>query len=59
MGKKASEELIIQKSELFQNMEKIEKAFHDSQSYSGDEKKKDEFLKNLELLDFCIISRLD
>jgi len=56
MGKKASEELIIQKSELFQNMEKIEKAFHYSQSFSGDEKKKDEFLKNLELSDKDYIS---
>ncbi|MHA2398033.1 MAG: hypothetical protein ACXADU_03990 [Promethearchaeota archaeon] len=49
MGKKASEELITQKSELLQNIPKIEKAFLDSQSYSGDEKMRNEFVKSLDV----------
>ncbi|MHA1914701.1 MAG: hypothetical protein ACW97V_10090 [Promethearchaeota archaeon] len=49
MGKKASEELINQKNELLGNMEKIEETFYSLQSYSGDEKKRDEFLKNLDI----------
>jgi len=46
-GKKASEELINQKGELFENIQKIEKGFNDCLSYSGDEKKRDELLKNI------------
>ncbi|MCK4384373.1 MAG: hypothetical protein KAW66_13820, partial [Candidatus Lokiarchaeota archaeon] len=46
-GKKASEELINQKTELFENIQKIEKGFNDCLSYSGDEKKRDELLKNI------------
>ncbi len=48
-GKKASEELINQKSELFENIQKIEKEFNDCLSYSGDEKKRDEFLRNIDV----------
>ncbi|MHA1931919.1 MAG: UDP-N-acetylglucosamine pyrophosphorylase [Promethearchaeota archaeon] len=47
MGNKASEELINQKSELLENIPEIEKDFKDCLSYSGDEKKRDEFLKNI------------
>jgi UDP-N-acetylglucosamine/UDP-N-acetylgalactosamine diphosphorylase len=47
-GDKASEELIDQKSELLENIEKMEKEFHDCLSYSGDESKRDEFLKNID-----------
>jgi len=47
-GKKASEELINQKRELFENIQKIEKGFRDCLSYSGDEKKRDELLKSLD-----------
>ena len=46
-GKKASEELINQKIELFENIQKIEKGFRDCLSYSGDEKKRDELLKSI------------
>ncbi len=48
MNNKASEELITQKKELIQNIQKIEKGFIECDSYSGDEKKKDEFLKNID-----------
>jgi len=46
-GKDASEKLINQKSELFENIRLIEKSFNDSLSYTGDEKKRDDFLKDL------------
>jgi hypothetical protein len=46
-GKDASKKLINQKSELFENIQNIENSFNDSLSYTGDEKKKDEFLKAL------------
>ena len=46
-GKKTSEELINQKNELFDNIQILEKGFNDCRSYSGDEKKRDEFLKNI------------
>ncbi|MHA2007805.1 MAG: UDP-N-acetylglucosamine pyrophosphorylase, partial [Promethearchaeota archaeon] len=48
-GKEASEELIIQKRELFENIQKIEKCFRDALSYSGDEKKRDVLLKNIDI----------
>ena len=47
-GKQATEELINQKSELLENIQKIEKGFNDCLSYTGDEKKRDEFLKNID-----------
>ena len=49
MGNKASEELINQKKELLENMQKIENGFNECLSYSGDEKMKDEFLKSLDM----------
>ncbi len=48
MGNKASEELINQKRELFENIQKIEDGFSECLSYSGDEKKRDEFLNNID-----------
>jgi phage-related protein len=48
MGNKVSEELLKQKRELVENIQKIENSFNDCLSYSGDEKMKDEFLKNLD-----------
>ena len=48
MGNNASEELINQKSELFENIQKIESSFIDCLSYSGSEEKRDEFLNNIE-----------
>jgi UDP-N-acetylglucosamine/UDP-N-acetylgalactosamine diphosphorylase len=47
-GNNASEELINQKTELFENIQKIEKSFKDCLSYSGDEEKRDELLKNID-----------
>ncbi|MHA2036903.1 MAG: UDP-N-acetylglucosamine pyrophosphorylase [Promethearchaeota archaeon] len=47
-GENTSEELINQKSELLENIEKIEKEFNDCLSYSGDKNKRDEFLKNID-----------
>ena len=49
MGNKASEELINQKRELFENMQKIENGFNEGLSYSGDEEMKDEFLNNMDI----------
>ncbi len=46
-GEKTSEELINQKKELSENIQKIENGFNDCLSYSGDEKKRDELLKNI------------
>ncbi|GAH03798.1 unnamed protein product, partial [marine sediment metagenome] len=48
-GKSTSEELINQKSELFENIQIIEEDFNNCLSYSGDEKKRDELLKNINL----------
>ena len=48
-GKSTSEELIKQKSELFENIQIIEEDFNNCLSYSGDEKKRDELLKNINL----------
>ena len=48
MGNKASEELINQKRELFENIEKIEKGFNECLSYSGEENKRNEFLKSID-----------
>ncbi|MHA2088396.1 MAG: UDP-N-acetylglucosamine pyrophosphorylase, partial [Promethearchaeota archaeon] len=42
-GENTSEELINQKSELLENIEKIEEEFNDCLSYSGDKNKRDEF----------------
>ena len=44
---KASEELINQKRELVENIQKTENGFI-CLSYSGDEKKRNEFLKNID-----------
>ncbi len=46
-GNEVSNELINQKRELFENIQKIEKCFNECLSYSGDEKMKDEFLNNI------------
>jgi len=48
MGSRASEELINQKRELLENIQKIEKCFNECLSYSGDEKMRDEFLNNID-----------
>jgi len=58
-GKKASEELINQKSELFENIQKIEKGFRDCLSYSGDEKKRDELLKSIDTSSKDYISEIN
>jgi UDP-N-acetylglucosamine/UDP-N-acetylgalactosamine diphosphorylase len=47
-GNEASEELLNQKRELVENIQKIENSFNECLSYSGNEKKRDEFLKNLD-----------
>ncbi|MHA2124515.1 MAG: hypothetical protein ACXABO_05105 [Promethearchaeota archaeon] len=57
-GKEASEELIIQKRELFENIQKIEKCFRDALSYSGDEKKRDVLLKNIDISSKDYISEI-
>jgi UDP-N-acetylglucosamine/UDP-N-acetylgalactosamine diphosphorylase len=44
---KVSNELINQKRELFENIQKIEKCLNDFLSYSGDERKRIEFLNKL------------
>ena len=48
MGNKVSEELLNQKRELLENIQKIEKGFNECLSYSGDEKMKDEFLNAID-----------
>lgn len=50
MGNKTSEELINQKRELLENIQEIEKGFNECLSFSGDEKKRDEFLKNVDAI---------
>ncbi len=45
MGNQASEKLLNQKKELLKNAQNIENDFNNNKSYSGDEKKRDEFLK--------------
>ena len=50
MGNKASEKLINQKRELFENMQEIEKRFNESLSYSGDENKRDKLLENIDTI---------
>ena len=50
MGNKASEQLINQKKEFLGNIQKIEKSLIECDSYSGDEEKKDEFLKNIDTI---------
>jgi len=47
-GNEVSNELINQKRELFENIQKIEKCFNECLSYCGDEKMKDEFLNNID-----------
>jgi len=47
-GNEVSNELINQKRELFENIQKIEKCFIECLSYSGNEKMKDEFLNNID-----------
>ena len=48
MGNNVSEELLNQKRELVENIQKIENSFNECLSYSGNEKGRDEFLKNLD-----------
>ncbi len=50
MGSKASKLLINQKRELFENIQEFEKVFDESLSYLGNEKKRDEFLKNIDTI---------
>ncbi|TFG15767.1 MAG: UDP-N-acetylglucosamine pyrophosphorylase [Promethearchaeota archaeon] len=50
MGNKASEKLLNQKNQLFTNIQEIEKAFNQCQLYAGDEKKKVEFIKNIDII---------
>ena len=50
MGNKASVELLNQKRELLENIQDIEKGFNECLSYSGDKKKRDEFIKNIDTL---------
>jgi len=47
-GNEVSNELINQKRELLENIQKIEKCFNDCLSYSGDEKMKEEFLNTID-----------
>ncbi|TFG00789.1 MAG: UDP-N-acetylglucosamine pyrophosphorylase [Promethearchaeota archaeon] len=47
-GKKASKNLLLEKRELLENYENIEKVFRDTYSSSGDKEKKKEFLKALD-----------
>ena len=47
MGNKASKELIKQKRELFENIQEIENGFKECLSFSGDKKRRDEFLENI------------
>ncbi len=47
-GNEASNELINQKRELLENIQKIEICFNECLSYSGNEKIKDEFLNNID-----------
>ncbi len=49
MSNKASEELINQKRELIENVQKIENSFIDCLSYSGHEEKRDEFLNSIDI----------
>ncbi|MHA1254636.1 MAG: hypothetical protein ACTSPS_03440 [Promethearchaeota archaeon] len=46
-GNEVSDKLINQKRELLENIQKIENSFNECLSYSGDEIKRDEFVKNL------------
>jgi len=55
---KVSEDLITQKSELFENIQEIEKGFYECLSYSGDEKMKDEFLNNIDATNKDFISEI-
>ncbi len=47
MRSKVSEELLNQKRELVENIQKIENSFNECLSYSGNENQRDEFLKNI------------
>jgi len=47
-GNEVSNELINQKKELLENIQKIEKGFNECLSYSGDEELKDKFLNNID-----------
>ena len=58
MGNNASEDLIKQKRELFENIQKIENGFKECLSFSGDETKKDEFLKNINITNKDYITTL-
>jgi len=49
MGNKASKELISQKRELSENIQKIENSFIECLSYSGDVKNRDKFLKSIDI----------
>jgi UDP-N-acetylglucosamine/UDP-N-acetylgalactosamine diphosphorylase len=46
----ASEDLINQKRELFENIKKINVSFNECLSYAGEENKRDLFLKNIDIL---------
>ncbi|MBD3338977.1 MAG: hypothetical protein GF353_07705 [Candidatus Lokiarchaeota archaeon] len=49
-GNEVSSELINQKTELFENCDKIEELYNTSLSYSGDEKKKDTFTSKIDMI---------
>jgi UDP-N-acetylglucosamine/UDP-N-acetylgalactosamine diphosphorylase len=61
MGNKALKDLINKKQELHENIQQIENGFNKCLSYSGDEKKRDEFLKNLDTSKdyISVIQKLD
>jgi len=48
-GSDVSSELINQKRELIENIQKIEKSFNDCLSYYGEEKMKDDFLTSIDM----------
>jgi len=58
MGNNVSEELIIQKRELTENMQKIENGLTDCLSYSGDDKMRNKFLKNISTTSMDYISTI-
>ena len=49
MGYMASEKLLNQKIELFENIQEIEDEFMSCKTYSGDEKQREEFLKGIDM----------
>ncbi|MFX1393075.1 MAG: UDP-N-acetylglucosamine pyrophosphorylase [Promethearchaeota archaeon] len=50
LGNNASKELINQKKELLENIHKIEEGFNECQSYTGDDTKRDDFIKIIDII---------